>query len=253
MNPEPVNSKTLSSDDVEYRNRAAALFERDERPLHSRLDGFPKYASRQSIELFLTRYEIFKRIQGVAGSIVECGVLYGDGILSWAKFCSVFEPYNHTRRIVGFDTFAGFPDISEADRATGERGHSMLQKGSFAGSSVESVREAVAVYDMNRALNKIPKVELVEGDISVTAGSYLADNPHLVVAMLYLDLDLYAPTREAIRAFLPRMPRGAVIVFDELNYEAFPGETQAVMEEIGVSNLRIERLPFSSRVTFATL
>lgn len=94
---------------------------------------------------------------------------------------------------------------------------------------------------------------MVQGDLSKTAPAYLESNPHLVVSLLYLDLDLYEPTKKALEVFLPRMPKGAVIAFDELNAKIFPGETIAVMEQIGIRNLRIERFPFDSYVSFAVL
>jgi hypothetical protein len=93
----------------------------------------------------------------------------------------------------------------------------------------------------------------VKGDVGTTADAYLERNPHLVVALLYLDFDLYAPTKKAIEAFLPRMPKGAIIAFDELNAKSFPGETMAVIEAIGLRQLRIERFPFDSYVSFAVL
>jgi cephalosporin hydroxylase len=64
----------------------------------------------------------------------------------------------------------------------------------------------------------------------VTARQFLTDFPHLVISCLYLDFDIYQPTKVALEHFLPRMPKGSVLVFDELNEEAFPGETIAVME-----------------------
>ena len=78
-------------------------------------------------------------------------------------------------------------------------------------------------------------------------------NPHLVVSLLYLDLDLFEPTKAAVEAFLPRMPKGAIIVFDQLNAETFPGETIAVDELMGIRNMRIERFSFDSYVSFAVL
>ena len=81
----------------------------------------------------------------------------------------------------------------------------------------------------------------------------LAQYLHLVVSLLYLDLDIYEPTKKALEVFLPRMPKGAIIVFDELNAKIFPGETMAVAEAIGLRNLRIERFPFDSYVSYAVL
>jgi len=71
--------------------------------------------------------------------------------------------------------------------------------------------------------------------------------------MLYLDVDLYEPTRAALATFLPRMPKGAIVVFDQLNAKIFPGETMAVDEVLGLKNIRIERFPFDSYVSFSVI
>jgi hypothetical protein len=47
-------------------------------------------------------------------------------------------------------------------------------------------------------------------------------------------MDVYEPTKTALKYFLPRMAKGSIIAFDELNFKSFPGETIAVLEEIGV-------------------
>ena len=86
-----------------------------------------------------------------------------------------------------------------------------------------------------------------------TADKYLESNRHLVVALLYLDFDLYDPTKKALEVFVPRMPKGSVIVFVELNAKIFPGETEAVEKVIGLRNLKIERFYFDSYVSFAVL
>ena len=45
---------------------------------------------------------VSKQVLDVNGSIVECGVLHGGGLLTFAKLSAIFEPVNHTRRIIGF-------------------------------------------------------------------------------------------------------------------------------------------------------
>jgi len=245
---EPTNQSTS---DLTYFAAMRDFFEGDEADVIEQIDGFPKYASRQSLAKFLTKYEIFKRILHVNGSIVECGVLHGAGLLAWAKLSSILEPVNHTRKVIGFDTFSGFPNVTPEDTGPGASTH--LVAGGLTGSTLDNVAEAVAIYDMNRPLGHIPKVELVKGDITETAPEYLKKNQHLVVSLLYLDLDLYAPTKAAIKAFLPRMPMGAIVCFDELNARSFPGETAAVNEALGLDNLRIQRFPFDPYVSFAVL
>ena len=245
---EPRNQ---SGNDLAQFSAMEDLFLGDTDSMTDRLDAFPKYASRQAIAKFLTKYEIFKQILHVNGSIVEGGVLHGGGTLAWAKLSSILEPVNHTRKIIGFDTFEGFPSVDEKDEV-GNDG-TLTHVGALQGSPRDRVEEAVRVYDLNRPLNHIPKVELVQGDIAQTAPAYLRENPHLVVSLLYLDVDLYEPTKVLIDTFLPRMPKGAIIVFDELNAKMFPGETRAVDEALGLRNLSIRRFPFDSYVSYAVL
>jgi hypothetical protein len=245
------DAKSQSANDRDQFTAMTELFENDPVDLVEKLEAFPKYASRQAIAKFLTKYELFQKMLPVNGSIVECGVLHGAGLLTWAKLSSIFEPANHVRKVIGFDTFEGFPSVDEKDTRTGTF-HELKESG-LTGSSYDNVAEAVRVYDLNRPIAHIPKVELVRGDLLETAPAYLEENPHLVVSMLYLDVDLYEPTKAAIEAFLPRMPKGALLVFDELNAKIFPGETLAVDEGIGLSNLRIQRFAFDSYVSYAVI
>jgi hypothetical protein len=244
---EPGNQ---SPADLKQFEAMQAVFEESAGSFADKMDAFAKFASRQAIAKFLVRYEIFKRILHINGSIIECGVLHGGGVLAFAKLSSMLEPANHVRKIIGFDTFEGFPSVHQADL---EGTSSHLKVKGLTGSALEDVERAVGLYDLNRPLSHIPKIELVKGDLSRTAAQYVRDNPHLVVSLLYLDVDLYEPTKAALEAFLPRMPKGAVVVFDQLNARIFPGETRAVDEVLGLRRLRIERFPFDSYVSFAQL
>jgi len=70
---------------------------------------------------------------------------------------------------------------------------------------------------------------------------------------LYLDFDIYQPTKVAIENFLPRMPKGSIIVFDEINNPDFVGEPKAVLDTIGISNLKIKRFSFNTFMSYAVL
>jgi len=246
---EPSNQTTS---DLSQFEAMAHLFESSGDKLVDRIDAFPKYASRQSLAKFLTKYEIFREIISVHGSIIEGGVLHGGGLLAWAKLSSILEPSNHTRRVIGFDTFQGFPQISAKD-TRGTSISELTREGGLSGSPYEEVQDAIDVYNMNRPLSHIPKVELVVGDVTTTAQQYLDENPHTVVSLLYLDLDLFEPTKAMLDTFLERIPRGGVIAFDELNAGIFPGETLAVLDSVGLSSLRLRRFPFDPYVSYAVL
>ena len=245
------DKKSQSSNDVDQFASAARLFESDSAPTIEKIEAFPKYVSRQCMAKFFTKYELFQKILHVNGSIIECGALHGAGTLTWAKLSAIFEPSNHTRKVYAFDTFEGFPSVHEKDSDKGT--FHALEKGGLHGSSEANIAEAVRVFDLNRPISHIPKVKLVKGDIMATADQFVANHPHLVVSLLYLDFDLYEPTKKALEVFVPRMPKGAVIAFDELNAEIFPGETEAVNEVLGLRNLRIQRFPFDSYVSYAVI
>ncbi len=109
------------------------------------------------------------------------------------------------------------------------------------------------LFDLYRPLGHIPKVELVAGDAMETIPRYLEQNRHLVVSLLYLDFDLYEPTRCALEQLVPRMPKGAVLAFDELNHRAWPGETLALVDTLGIRGVRLERFTFQPQIAFACL
>jgi hypothetical protein len=243
--------KNQSSADLKQFEAISDVFNSAEGSLVEKIDAFPKFASRQAIAKFLTKYEIFQKILHINGSIVEGGVLHGGGTLAWAKLSSILEPINHTRKVIGFDTFSGFPSIHPKDTQGGTSSH--FQVGGLTGSPKQDVERAIDLYNLNRPLNHIDKIELVEGDATKTAPAYLEANPHIVVSLLYLDVDLYEPTRALIETFLPRMPKGAIIAFDELNAQMFPGETQAMIDTIGINNIRIERFSFDSYVSYGVI
>ena len=215
-----------------------------------KISNFAKYVPRQDLTSFLVKYEIFKKILHVQGSIVECGVLFGGGLMTFAQLSAIFEPVNHQRKILGFDTFSGFPEISIHDKKSTSN---FMHRGGLKINSFDDLEKAIALYDSNRFLNHIPKVELIKGNASHTIPKYLTDNPHTVVSLLYLDFDLFKPTKIALKNFVPRMPKGSIIVFDELNSKLWPGETKAVLDTIGIRNLRIERFNFDSYISYAIL
>ena len=128
-----------------------------------------------------------------------------------------------------------------------------MAAGGLRSDSYDDLTNGIRIFEQSRVLKHIPKVHLVKGDVAQTLPDFIQDNPYLVVALLYLDFDLYEPTVQALRHLLPRMPKGSAIGFDELNNDLFVGETVAVMEEVGIRNLRVQRFPFGISMSYAIL
>jgi len=215
-----------------------------------KLENFPKYVRRQHLKRFLAMYEIFKLVLPVKGSVIDCGVYRGFSLMAWAKLSTILEPENLTRHIYGFDTFEGFSEIHEKDASR----IAVPERGSFcATNSYDELQALIAEYDRDRFLGHLQKVYLIKGDATQTIPQLIADNPHLVVSLLFLDFDLYEPTKVAIEHFLPRMPKGAVIAFDELDNPIWPGETQALLDSIGICRLELRRIEWDPYIAYAIL
>jgi hypothetical protein len=214
-----------------------------------KLQNFPKYVRRQHLKRFLALYELFKIILPIKGSIVECGVFRGFGLMSWAKISALLEPENLTRRIYGFDSFEGFPTVTGRDKSS----FADPRTGDLSASSYDELTNLIREYDNDRFLGHIGKVELVKGDITKTVPSFLESHPHILVSLLFLDCDLFEPTKAAIDAFLPRMTRGSVIAFDELDNPIWPGETFAAIETGLVAKLKIRRFDWDPYIGYAVL
>lgn len=116
--------------------------------------------------------------------------------MSFATISTILEPYNFQRRIVGFDTFDGFPGVSQKDTQGSSKKSVHLKKGGFnAASAYDDILKSIDVFNKNRFLNHFSKIEVVKGDFTTTSQKYLKDNPHLIVSCLYLDFDIYEPTK----------------------------------------------------------
>jgi hypothetical protein len=249
-----LDRRSQAATDEQYYSKIQKFFIESDGDTLDKLKNFSKFVPRQNISLFLAKNDIFNQIVDVHGHIIECGVFMGGGLLTWAQLSAIYEPYNHTRRIVGFDTFEGFPNLSEFDTPEAGSEIHLAKVGGLAVTGAEAeIRRAVDLYNLNRPIGHIERVELVKGDAQKTIPAYIENNKHAVVSLLYLDFDLYEPTKVAIETFLPRMPKGAILAFDELNQKHWPGETLAVLDAVGIRNLRIKRFPFTPQISYAVL
>ncbi|GEO11615.1 TylF/MycF/NovP-related O-methyltransferase [Segetibacter aerophilus] len=253
MRPEEIqaNLANHTAKEIELFSEYGKFFDGSPLSVSSKLQNFSKYIRRQDLSRFLAKHELFKLQLNLPGSIVECGCFQGGGTLAFAQLSAIYEPYNHTRKIIGFDSFAGFPEVSEKDKNL----HRSYAKGDlkvYEGIE-EEITQAIDLYDKNRPLNHLPKIELVKGDALVEIPNFIHRNQHLIVSMLYLDFDIYEPTKLALEQIVPRMPKGAVLAFDELNAKVFPGETVALLETLGIKNVALRKTMFDAYISYAII
>lgn len=108
------------------------------------------YMDRRLVTQMLTRIELFKLIQDVQGSIVECGVHRANSLFLYYHLSSILEPYAFTRKVIGFDTFEGFPSISIQDSSD-------LYVGHMRDTNYDHIIEWIKIQDHNRPVGHISK------------------------------------------------------------------------------------------------
>ncbi|MCA9232635.1 MAG: class I SAM-dependent methyltransferase [Planctomycetales bacterium] len=251
----PTTTRNFRTEsELQVGESIAEIFDSCRDSTEVKLENFPKYVRRQHLKRFLAHYEIFKMALPVKGSVIECGVFRGFGLMSWAKLSTILEPENFTRRIYGFDTFSGFPSIADKDEnVVASEVVALPHTGDLASNSKNELEALIEQYDKDRFLGHMDKAHLIEGDACETIPQFVEEHPHLVVSLLFLDFDLYEPTKMALEQFVPRMPKGSILAFDELDNPIWPGETQALIDTLGINNVQIERLPWDPYIGYVRM
>ena len=69
----------------------------------------------QDLARILFMDDLYRRIVDVPGVILELGVRWGQNLALFSALRTIYEPFNHNRKVIGFDTFAGFPSPHAKD------------------------------------------------------------------------------------------------------------------------------------------
>jgi hypothetical protein len=228
--------------EIERRGSFHQLYRESPIPDSEQLQNVGLFTSRQVLSRTLFLHSMYQEIISVPGIVIEFGVRWGRDLVAFSNFRGIYEPFNYTRRIVGFDTFEGFPSVHRADTAGG-----IAALGGYATTQgYESyLGEVMSYHESESPLSHICKYELIKGDVSETVPTFFARHPETLVALAYFDLDLYEPTLAALKAVLPHLTKGGVLGFDELNYPEFPGETLALSEVLPLGAHRFRRVPYA--------
>lgn len=227
---------------LSYYDALAEEWDKSPESTQIKLTEFPKFVPKNSLMQFLSRYELYKLIENIPGDIVELGVCGGKGLFSFVQSVFINEPQYEWRNIVGFDTFEGFVDVDEKDDV-GLDPH-LKKAGAFKNENYEQLQNLKKIHENFRFMKSREQIEIVKGDVMVTIPEYLKKKPGWLISLLYLDMDLYKPTKFALEKLWSRIPKGGIIVFDEAIMPNWPGEMLALQETLGVGNCRLRKIPY---------
>lgn len=187
---------------------------------HFGYGAFPRATipmNRRQMRHLLGLADLFARIEGIRGSVVECGVGKGRSFL---QFAHLILEEGGARDLWGFDSFEGFPPPTVEDASA-----RMPKAGEWSGTSPEDIREILRTGSMERSFIE-KQVHLVPGFFNKTLNSYNGGP----IAFLHIDADLYESYIDALTTLVPHVAKGGVVLFDEYQYDKWPGATKAIDE-----------------------
>ena len=237
-----IEIKTISSEQEQtQRQQLLGLFRKNPIPEDEVLSNLGLFTKRQDFTKQLFFQQVYQLILHTHGVIMEFGVRWGQNLVTLNNLRGIFEPYNYSRKIIGFDTFSGFPKVDEKD---GD--HKIIKEGAFSVTEQyeEYLTKILQYHEKESPLAHIKKNFLVNGDAVHSLEKYLTDHPETIIAFAYFDFDIYEPTLKCLQLIKNYITRGTVIGFDELNDPQFPGETVALREAWGTSHVGLKRFSF---------
>ncbi len=194
-------------------------------------------------------HECYEKIKSIPGDIFVFGVWLGQDVVLFESLRAMLEPYNASRKIVGFDTFEGYQGISDQDRSS-----DVIKPGGYTThrSYQQYLGSLLAYHRLENMMGHAVTHRLVQGMWSkrplITLSSI-----QTMVALAYFDMALYEPTRSALNSLSDRLMPGSIIVLDELNDPKYPGETVAFREWVASRSYTIERSKILPDRTIVTI
>ncbi len=240
--PEIKAKWNASEKEKQIREQLVQYFRECPIPNNEILQNLSLFINRQNLSQMLFTHEMYEHIIGVHGVIMEFGVRWGRNLALYESLRGIYEPFNHNRKIIGFDTFGGFPSVDIKDGNA-----DIIGVGAYnvTENYQEYLTKILDYHEQESPIAHKKKYELIRGDAVKSIKSYLGSHPETIVSLAYFDFDIYEPTKECLLAIKNHLTKGSVIGFDELNNRDYPGETLALKEVLGLDRYSIKHSRYS--------
>lgn len=237
QNVTPLQSR-VTSEQQSNRDHLMSLYQNSAIPPKDMVVNFPLYMRSSAVAKLLYINELYQLITETPGVIMEFGVWWGANLALFESLRAVHEPYNYTRKVIGFDTYEGYASISDQDGSS-----DLVTSGNYSipTDHFGHLQQVLDCHQKENVMANVKKYELVKGDATKSIDEYLKRHPETIISLAYFDMQLYAPTKACLAAIKPHLTKGSVIAMDEINCPEFPGETLALKEVFQLDTIRLRR------------
>lgn len=171
--------------------------------------------------LFLN--EIYEKIQGLPGALMEIGAWYGQTSIILENLRAIYEPFNLTREIVSVDSFEGYSESSGLDISQSE-----IDKYVTGSGWMEKLDELQSAHAGINRRGATPAFKNVKGDV-LSPDFWNSGLIPEHIALCYFDIATYETAVSTLNGVLPKLAKGGVFIFDDFG-PAYPGVSEAMSE-----------------------
>lgn len=235
---------------LENRSNLYRLFKDRPMPDDQLLVSLGMYMRSSALTKLLYINELYNKIIDIPGVIMEFGTWWGQNLVLYENLRSIYEPFNYDRRVIGFDTFEGYKNISNKDQKS-----EIIKEGGYTVSEnyEDYLTDLLDYHEKENVLYFNRKHTIIKGDASKTLDKFLNENPYTMVSLAYFDMALYEPTKACLKRLEPHLFQGSIVVLDELNAPDLPGETLALMDTWGLTKYKINKSKFMPGRSYLTI
>ena len=170
--------------------------------------NFGAIAGNQSLFKYFKIFEIIISISKLKGDIIELGVWRGNNLIFIKK---VADYFNLKKKIFGYDWFEGLKEFGKNDIKLNKRKYKGNKN--FIKKLIED--------------QKLSKMYLIDDDVKNFETHF---DKKQKFCLVYLDLDLYKPTKKVLEIIDKYLVKNGLIVFDQAQKKEWVGEKKALIE-----------------------
>ena len=159
-------------------------------------------------------FRLLDKVSHISGDIVEVGTYDGD---TSKIICEHIIYRNLNKKFYGFDTFSGYlaEDMTGSNKESQWNFHNRRWD-----TEKEIVENRLAFFGKERYC-------LFEGDCKITIPQAIRGGEIQKLSLIYIDCNLYPPSKKAIMDLYPLLEIGGIVAIDE---HLVGGETKAIKE-----------------------
>lgn len=201
-------------------------------PLNLKKHIFPAIFNNNASGKLVTRFELYKKVEHLKGSIIHSGISTEEEFTELSIFKSLVT---NSSDVVAFERQSKELFLHEEENST-----TLRYKVKRSALEVEKLQLKFAKTGL------IEKIQYLSGHIEETIPDFLIDNPELKISYLCIDQNDYESSLTTLQFFYPRLMPGGLLVIE--NYYKNEEDYRAISDyfrydDVSISSYSVNKGP----------